>query len=115
MEIYHFTGSKPKISILTILLIKHTSFRFPNKNDPLREKWVKVVRTLRQDSSWEPRENNRICSRHFPGTVKHYRGSHGKMVGSPVPSLFPRRSDEVTQEGKQIKMSTFLNLVRSGL
>ncbi|OXA39762.1 uncharacterized protein LOC110861058 [Folsomia candida] len=72
--------------------------RFPNKNDPLREKWVKVVRTLRQDSSWEPRENNRICSRHFPGTVKHYRGSHGKMVGSPVPSLFPRRSDEVTQE-----------------
>lgn len=64
----------------------------------MQEKWIQLVRKLRQDASWEPHEQAVVCSRHFTSTQVQKIGKRGKLLGWHVPSLFLQECDQVTKE-----------------
>lgn len=55
----------------------------------IRAKWITIIRNLRNDQTWEPAINSRICSRHFRKEELRMGGS-GRFTlnGQSVPTLF---------------------------
>ena len=63
-----------------------TFYRFPERNQDQKQKWVSAVKRINPDgSSWCPNISSRICSAHFLGGKK----SFAQNDPSYVPTIFP--------------------------
>ncbi|XP_021959988.1 uncharacterized protein LOC110855891 [Folsomia candida] len=64
--------------------------RIPNNNNYWRQKWINLVRELKNDCHWEPSKQSLVCSRHFPSHLVQQAGNNKNkrvLIGNPVPSL----------------------------
>ncbi|CAG5044414.1 unnamed protein product [Parnassius apollo] len=85
----------------------HFRFRFPS--DPIiADRWTEKIRRNRNDSSWKPTKNTKICSLHFEDEVKYItKGGLCRLRKGAVPTkdlpVFSteEKSDDLSQEQNQ--------------
>ncbi|XP_035710205.1 uncharacterized protein LOC110852908 isoform X3 [Folsomia candida] len=56
----------------------------------MRNKWITIIRNLRNDQKWEPAIDSRICSRHFLKEKFYMAGNRRRLIGQSAPTLFLR-------------------------
>ncbi|CAG5037615.1 unnamed protein product [Parnassius apollo] len=97
------------VSITLILLQIPYNYRKEFPSDPIiADRWTEKIRRNRNDSSWKPTKNTKICSLHFEDEVKYItKGGLCRLRKGAVPTkdlpVFSteEKSDDLSQEQNQ--------------